>query len=153
MRRRGHAVHRRALLLLSIVWLLGGCHRRTVLVAPQAPAADPAPPPESRAEKPAPPPEEPAAPPVAEPSNPQLLPGEQAPDTLAIRDRLARTQGLLSLIAQRSLTEAQREQADAARAFVGQAAEALDGGESQRALVLADKGLILAEDVESSTRE
>jgi len=52
----------------------------------------------------------------------------------------------------RPLTVEQREQVEAAQAFVVQARTALDQGDVLRAAVLGDKGFLLAEDVERASR-
>jgi hypothetical protein len=65
---------------------------------------------------------------------------------------LAITEAILSSLEDRSLNTQQREQAAAARAFVAQARKALEEGDFRRASVLADKGLILAQDVRDSSR-
>lgn len=59
---------------------------------------------------------------------------------------------LLSSVGSRELSQNQREQMAAARGFVAQAQRALEEGDDRRALVLIDKGLILAEDVERTSR-
>ena len=58
----------------------------------------------------------------------------------------------MSSLSARALSDSQRQQFAAARGFVAQAQRALDEGDERRAIVLIDKGLILAEDVERSSR-
>ena len=66
--------------------------------------------------------------------------------------KLEQAGSLLSSVGGRELSQGQREQVAAARGFVAQAQRALDKGDERRALVLVDKGLILAEDVERTSR-
>jgi hypothetical protein len=66
--------------------------------------------------------------------------------------KLERASSLLQSISHRSLTSVQADQLVAARGFVAQARQALAEGDPQRALVLIDKGLILAEDVDRLSR-
>jgi hypothetical protein len=69
-----------------------------------------------------------------------------------IATKLDRANTLLGSIGKRDLTPEQTEQFTAAKAFVSQAHQALDEGDPRRALVLIDKGLILAQDVERLSR-
>ncbi len=112
------------------------------------PVEDP-PPPRRARPRPAPPPD-PVPPP---PPNPQL-PADQ-PDSqeqATISGKLDRTVDLFSILRNRPLTVQQREQVEAAQAFVAQARAALEEGDVVRANVLGDKGFILAEDVERASR-
>lgn len=70
----------------------------------------------------------------------------------ALVAKMDRASALLGSIGIRELTPGQTEQLTAARAFVSQARRALEDGDPRRALVLIDKGLILAEDVERLSR-
>jgi hypothetical protein len=97
--------------------------------------------------RPAPPPE----PPPPDPREPRLTDAD-SPEVLSISDKLTRTEVILAVLRRRSLTAEQREQAATARTFVNQARRALEDGDYRRAAVLADKGLILAEDVRDSSR-
>jgi hypothetical protein len=102
----------------------------------------------------APPPREPA------PSAEQTPPVEPPSTTLAgstevdpeLASKLERASSLLRSISRRILTPVQAEQVIAARGFVAQARQALAEGDPRRALVLIDKGLILAEDVDRLSR-
>jgi hypothetical protein len=69
-----------------------------------------------------------------------------------VSTKLQRAGTLLSSLGGRGLSDGQRDQVAAARGFVAQAQRALDEGDERRALVLVDKGLILAEDVERTSR-
>ena len=100
--------------------------------APPAP-----PPPDPPDQAPEPPPRERAG---SEGLDPELL------------TKLERASSLMSSLSTRELSDGQREQFAAARGFVAQAQRALDEGDERRALLLIDKGLILAEDVERSSR-
>jgi hypothetical protein len=114
------------------------------------PTEEEAPPPRPvRRRNPTPPPE-PQAPP--DPPEPRLADGSDSPEVRSIQNKLARTVAILNIVEKQSLTKEQKEQAASARAFVDQAREALQKGDHRRAAVLADKGLILAEDVRESAR-
>lgn len=69
-----------------------------------------------------------------------------------VQSKLKQAGSLLSSVGGRELSQRQREQVAAARGFVAHAQRALDEGDERRALVLIDKGLILAEDVERTSR-
>jgi hypothetical protein len=99
--------------------------------------------------KPEPPPE-PEPPP--DPPEPRLTSSTDSPEARPILEKLARTEDILSSLGRRTLTTEQQKQAANARAFVSQAKQALDDGDFRRAAVLADKGIILAEDLRDSTR-
>jgi hypothetical protein len=58
----------------------------------------------------------------------------------------------MGTLSTRKLSDSQWQQFAAARGFVAQARRALNDGDERRALFLIDKGLILAADVERSTR-
>ena len=90
-------------------------------------------------------------PPPPEPSEPRLTINEDSPAARSIVEKLTRAEAILSTLQTRSLTKEQREQLAASRAFVTQARKAYAEKDYRRAAVLADKGLILAEDVRSST--
>jgi hypothetical protein len=109
---------------------------------------EPPPRPVRRRRPPDPPPPPPAP---EEPPSPRLTTEPNNAETGIIRDKLALTEAILSTLEPGSLTVKQREQAAAARAFVTQARKALEEGDYRRALVLADKGLILAEDVRDAS--
>jgi hypothetical protein len=111
--------------------------------------------------------EEAAKPPDARPRHPQpIAPTEEGPPpdppstTLAgaadvdpeLASKLERASSLLVAISQRNLTSVQADQLIAARGFVALARQALAEGDPHRALVLIDKGLILAEDVDRLSR-
>ncbi len=98
-----------------------------------------------RRSKPSDPPPPPPVP--EEPPSPRLTTEPNNAETGIIRDKLALTEAILSALDQDSLTIKQREQAAVARAFVTQARKALEERDYRRASVLADKGLILAEDM------
>ena len=108
--------------------------------APPAPRARP---------RPTPPPDPVPSP----PPNPQL-PADQpeSEERATIATKLDRTAGLFSVLRNRPLNVQQREQVEAAQAFVAQARAALQEGDVVRANVLGDKGFILAEDVERASR-
>ena len=123
--------------------------------------SEPEPEPEPEIDEPEPEPPKPSPPPVAaepveetppEPPSTQLasaVDGAVDPD---VQSKLEQAGSLLSSVGGRELSQGQREQVAAARGFVAQAQRALDEGDERRALVLIDKGLILAEDVERTSR-
>jgi hypothetical protein len=114
------------------------------------PAEEEIPPPKpARRTDPSPPPDPPIPP---DPHEPRLTEGSDSPEVRSIRNKLARTIAILNIVERQSLTKEEKEQAASARAFVDQAREALEEGDYRRAAVLADKGLILAEDVRESAR-
>jgi hypothetical protein len=94
-----------------------------------------------------PPEEEPAE---AEPPSTTLAGADEVDP--ALRSKLERASTLLLSVSRRSLTAVQADQLLAARGFVAQARQALAEGDPRRALVLIDKGLILAEDVDRLSR-
>jgi hypothetical protein len=114
--------------------------------APTPVAEEPAPQPVPRPRA-TPPPE----PPPPEPAEPRLTINEDSQEARSIVEKLTRAEAILSTLEKRPLTKEQREQLGAARAFVIQARKAYSEKDYRRAAVLADKGLILAEDVRSST--
>jgi len=121
----------------------------TVAEEPPRPTEETQPPREPSPPAPTPPPDpEPAPPPRPE------LPGNHpnADEAESIAVKLQRTTDLFSTLRSRSLTVKQREQVEAAQAFVAQARTALDEGDVLRAAVLGDKGFLLAEDVERASR-
>jgi len=89
-------------------------------------------------------------PPPEEPPSTTLAGGGDADPELA--SKLERASTLLLSVSRRSLTSVQADQLFAARGFVAQAKQALAEGDPRRALVLIDKGLILAEDVDRLSR-
>ncbi len=96
------------------------------------------------------------APPTEEEEQPEEPPsttlagaGEVDPE---LTGKLERAGNLLRAISRRYLTSVQADQLIAARGFVAQARQALEEGDPRRALVLIDKGLILAEDVDRLSR-
>lgn len=121
------------------------------------PQPEPAPPvdePEPDPPQPAPPPmaAEPIEEPEPDPPSTQLAGGVEDdvdPETLS---KLKQAETLLGSVGGRELSQGQREQIAAARGFVAQARRALDEGDERRALVLVDKALLLAEDVERTSR-
>lgn len=120
-------------------------------VEPEPAAEEPEPRPDE-APKSAPPPRPPPEPPnqVRKPPSPERVGNEGVdPELLA---KLERASSLMSSLSARELSDSQRQQFVAARGFVAQAQRALDEGDERRALVLIEKGLILAEDVERSSR-
>jgi outer membrane biosynthesis protein TonB len=119
------------------------------VVEPTPTEAESPPPKPVRRRKPLPPPE-PQPPP--DPHEPRLTEGSDSPEVRSIRNKLARTVAILNIVEKQLLTKEQIEQAASARAFVNQAQEALEEGDYRRAAVLADKGLILAQDVRESAR-
>lgn len=129
----------------------------TVVAPPEQAAAtvepEPAPPPPEHEAPPPPtrpPPEPPAEPePVEEPSI--ELAGSPSVDP-EVERKLDRAASVLASVARRSLTGDQRLQLSSARGFVAQAERALEDGDARRALVLVDKGLILLDDVDRSSR-
>ncbi len=116
---------------------------------PQPPEEEKPPPRRARSPKPESPPE-PEPPP--DPPEPRLTSSTDSPEARPILEKLARTEDILSSLRRRPMTPEQQEQAANARAFVSQAKQALDEGDYRRASVLADKGIILAEDLRDSTR-
>ncbi|TDI34570.1 MAG: hypothetical protein E2P02_29675 [Acidobacteria bacterium] len=98
---------------------------------------------------PAPPPPEPPDP-APEPPARERAGSERLDPELSAK--LERASSLMSALRARELSDRQRQQFSAARGFVAQAQRALDEGDVRRAVFLIDKGLILAEDVERSTR-
>jgi hypothetical protein len=110
--------------------------------APEEPR-DPAP----RPRDPTPSAEE--TPPVEPPSTTLAGSTEVDPE---LASKLERASSLLRSISRRILTPVQAEQLIAARGFVAQARQALAEGDPRRAVVLIDKGLILAEDVDRLSR-
>jgi hypothetical protein len=71
---------------------------------------------------------------------------------LEIATKLERASSLLESISRRNLTSDQADQLVAARGFVAGARQAIAEGDPRRALVLIDKGLLLAEDVDRMSR-
>ena len=69
-----------------------------------------------------------------------------------VLSKMRQAGSLLDSVEGRRLSNEQREQVTAAKAFVAQACEASAEGDERRALVLIDKAVILAEDVERSSR-
>jgi len=113
------------------------------------PVEETAPEPQPAQPKPSPPPSPAPAPP------PRLqLPRNQpdAREAESIADKLDRTADLFPVLRNRPLSVEQREQVEAAQAFVAQARTALAEGDVVRASVLGDKGFLLAEDVERASR-
>ncbi len=86
-----------------------------------------------------------------EPPSTTLAGGADVDPELA--SKLERARSLLRSISRRNLTTVQADQLVAARGFVTQARQALAEGDPRRALVLIDKGLILAEDVDRLSRQ
>ncbi len=105
---------------------------------------------------PKPPPPSVAAAPVVEtppePSSTQLATADDEDVDPEVVSKLDRAGSILSSVGGRELSQEQRQQVAAARGFVAQARRALDAGDERRALVLVDKGLILAADVERTSR-
>jgi len=101
-------------------------------------------------------------PPPAPPTDPAEGPAPPEPPSTALAgagevdpelaSKLDRASTLLRSISRRNLTTEQADQLVAARGFVVQARQALAEGDPRRALVLIDKGLILAEDVNRLSR-
>ncbi len=134
--------------------------------SPEPPAevlvdSEPEPEPEPVIDEPEPEPPKPSPPPVAaepveetplEPPSTQLASAVDGAVDPEVHSKLEQAGSLLSSVGGRELSQGQREQVAAARGFVTQAQRALDEGDERRALVLIDKGLILAEDVERTTR-
>ena len=89
--------------------------------------------------------------PAVPPPTPSLTPGSDLEES-AIRQKLDQARTFLASVSNRALSGQQAEQASAAKAFIDQADKALEEGDSRRARVLADKGLILAEDLARSSR-
>ena len=91
---------------------------------------------------------------------PEETPEEPPSTTLAgsadidpeLAAKLERARSLLRTVSRRNLTSVQADQLVAARGFVTQARQALAEGDPRRALVLIDKGLILADDVDRLSR-
>lgn len=124
---------------------------------PSNPPVEPQPP-ENRS--PRPPPEAPAKPrptssPPAAPSppSPRLAAGEEKTEAGSIGEKVDRADSILLALQDRPLSSEHRDQVEAARDFVAQAKKALADGDLKRAAILADKGLILAGDVERSSRK
>ena len=121
-------------------------------VEPEPAVEDPEPRPDQGPDRapPTPPPPEPPDDVPAEPPSTERAGSESVdPELLA---KLARANALMSSLPTRALSDGQRQQFAAARGFVAQAQRAVDEGDERRALVLIDKGLMLAEDVERSSR-
>jgi len=95
------------------------------------------------------PPTEEEEPPEEPPSTTLAGSGEVDPE---LAGKLEHASSLLRAISHRNLTSVQADQLIAARGFVAQARQALAEGDPRRALVLIDKGLILAEDVDRLSR-
>jgi hypothetical protein len=95
------------------------------------------------------PPPDPEEPPPEPPSTTLSGDGDVDPELAA---KLERASTLLQSVSRRHLTSVQADQLVAARGFVAQARQALSEGDPRRALVLIDKGLILAEDVDRVSR-
>ena len=122
---------------------------------------EPPPEPESEIDEQRPKPPKPPPPPVAaepveqtppEPTSTQLAsPVDGAVDPEVV-SKLEQATLLLRSVGGRELSQGQREQIAAARAFVAQARRALDESDERRARVLVDKGLLLAADVERTSR-
>lgn len=129
------------------------------VVVDSAPA--PAPEPKPAVDEPEPDPPKPPPPPVAaepeaetppEPLSTQLAGGGDEEVDPEVVSKLEEAGTLLGSVGGRDLSQGQREQVAAARGFISQARRALDDGDERRALVLVDKGLILAQDVERTSR-
>ena len=95
------------------------------------------------------------------PAKPPTLDAEERPSTQLsgsdpvdpeVLAKLRQAISLLGSVQGRKLSNEQHEQVTAARSFVTQARQASAEGDERRALVLIDKAVILAEDVESSSR-
>jgi hypothetical protein len=106
-------------------------------------------------------PPDPAPRPRGPAPSPEETPPEEPPSTTLagatevdpeLASKLERASSLLRSISRRILTPVQAEQLIAARGFVAQARQALAEGDPRRAIVLIDKGLILAEDVDRLSR-
>ncbi len=114
------------------------------------------PPPKAAVEPPAPRPAPtvPAKPPPTPDADqrPSTQLSGSAPLDPEVLSKLRQAISLLGSVQGRTLSNEQREQVTAARAFVTQAREASAEGDERRALVLIDKAVILAEDVERSSR-
>lgn len=98
---------------------------------------------------PEPDPVEPAA---TEPTSTQISgtgTGQEDPEIVA---KLRRVDALFESLGDRKLTAEQAQQLTAAESFVTQARKAMEEGDPRRALVLIDKGLILAQDLERLSR-
>lgn len=117
---------------------------------PEPEIDEPAPAP--RKAPPPPVPAEPVEAPAPEPPSTQLAGEEYEQVDPEVALKLEQAASLLSSVGGRDLSQGQREQVAAARGFVAQAQRALDEGDERRALVLIDKGLILAEDIERTSR-
>ncbi len=102
--------------------------------------------------RPKPRPDTPAEPPPPEPPSTQMAHSENADPDPELARKLERASLLFGSISGRTLTPELTDQLTAARAFVAQARQALAEGDERRALVLIDKGVILAEDVERLSR-
>lgn len=122
---------------------------------------EPEPEPEPVVDEPEPEPKKAPPPPVAaepaeeaasEPLSTQLATGDDGDVDPEVSSKLEQAGALLSSVGGRELSQGQREQVAAARGFVAQAQRALGDGDERRALVLVDKGLMLAEDVERTSR-
>jgi len=120
-----------------------------VVAAEATPPAEESPPPPRARPRPAPPPD-PAPPPPPKPQLPADQPDSE--ERATISSKLDRTVDLFSVLRNRPLTVRQREQVEAAQAFVSQARAALEEGDVVRANVLGDKGFLLTEDVERASR-
>lgn len=106
--------------------------------------AEPAPSPPKQT-SPSPPPQPGPPAPAPQLADPQVTNPE-------ISSKLEQAGSLLTKIDTRDLSSEQGSQVAAAKAFVAQARDAFAEGDERRALVLVDKGLLLAQDVERSSR-
>jgi hypothetical protein len=77
---------------------------------------------------------------------------ESIPSYPEVLSKMRQAVSLLDSVEGRRLSNEQREQVTAAKAFVAQAREASVEGDERRTLVLIAKALILPEDVERSSR-
>ena len=84
---------------------------------------------------------------------PKASRSEQPTVPSSIQGKVDKALALLTTVSTRLLTSVQHDQVNAARGFIEQAQGALLDGDDRRALVLADKGLILVDDVERESRQ
>jgi len=87
----------------------------------------------------------------AEPLEPKLL-DPPADDAARVREMMERAAAMIAAAADRPLDDTKRAQLDQARGFLAAAKEALGTHELQRASVLAEKALVLLENLSKGDR-
>jgi hypothetical protein len=135
---------------LALALAATACHKRPEQGVVEATAGREDRPSEGRSAAPE---EHPAAAPaaVAPPDGPPPAAEPASPESARIRRTIARAHELLAALDGRTLTPAQRLNAQSAGSFALQAVQALDEADLERASVLSDKALTLLEAVASET--